>query len=576
MVREQIPQRDATSAPATRRSTAWLQTPGRPGILRRAMLASIGYGASVAGDRPWVGICNTWSEFNPCQAHFPRLVAAIKRGVWAAGGFPMEFPTMSLHEQFFTRTTMLYRNLVSMETEELISALPIDGVVLLGGCDKTIPAQLMAAASADLPALVVPAGPSLEGCFEGRTVRAGTDATRVWQARASGLMSQEDVARFEAALVPSCGTCAVFGTATTMACLTEALGMTVFGAATHGAVSAARDRSAEATGTRIVDLIRRDVRPSQLMTAASMSNALRVLVAMGGSTNAVIHLRAVAGRLGIDLPLESFDAAGRDTPLLCSVAPNGPNGVGDFDREGGVPALMRELSPLLDVDVLRPSGRRLTEELATVPRTSGEVIARLERPLRPEGGIAVVRGNLAPDGAVLKTSAASPGLFQHEGCAVVFDSREDYLRAIGSGGTDIGADDVLILRNQGPIGGPGMPEVGQDMLLPPALARAGITDMVRITDGRMSGTAFGTVVVHVAPEAAAGGALGLARTGDPIRLDVQARELSLAVTAEELASRARTDKPRAVPPRPGYESMYVAHVESADRGCDFDFLSGRR
>lgn len=536
------------------------------------MLASMGYEPDRVVGRPLIGICNTWSEFNPCHIGLRGLAEAAKRGVWQAGGFPLEFPTMSLHELFFTRTTMLYRNLVAMETEELLRSLPMDGVVLLSGCDKTVPAQIMAAASANIPAVLVPAGPTLAGSHKGRAVHAGTDATRVWQASEAGHVSADEVREFEQGLVPSCGTCAVLGTATTMACLTEAMGLALPGAGTIPAVDAARLRLAEASGHRVVGMIAEAINPAGLLTSDALDNAVRVLMAMGGSTNAVIHLAAIARRLRLPLSPSTFERASREVPFLCAVAPNGDYGVHEFGRVGGVSALMKEIAPLLHLDARRISGQTLAEELTGAPSADGEVIARLDHPLDSRGGLAMLKGSLAPDGAVIKRSAASTELLNHRGRAVVFEGVDQYLEHMRTGDVPIGQEDVLVLRNQGPIGAPGMPEVGQEMLIPPALVRRGVKDMVRITDGRMSGTGFGTVVLHVSPEAVLGSPLGLLQSGDEIRLDADLGQLDVLVPKEEFDRRRREWRTPDATANSGYELLYRQHVTQAPQGCDFDFL----
>ena len=541
-------------------------------FLRRAFAKGMGLGNDLL-DRPVVGIAQTWSELNPCHGHFQQLAEAVKRGVLAAGGLPREFPTISLGETFLSPTAMLYRNLLAMDTEEMLRASPLDAVVLLGGCDKTIPAQLMAAASADLPALLLPGGPMLTGEYEGRALGACTDCRRFWTEYRTGTLSPEALDAVEGALIPSSGHCMVAGTASTMACAAEALGMTLPGAAAIPAPYAQRYRLAEASGARAVALAREGPRPSQVLTPAAFDNAIRLVCAMGGSTNAVIHLAAVAGRRGTALPPERFDALSRQTPLLANLKPAGTLHMEDLYRAGGVPALLKELEPLLDGACLTVTGRTLAEELADVARAERrrDVIAALERPLAPEGGLAALHGTLAPGGAVIKAAAASPALLRHRGRAVVFRSPADLAARLDSEALDVRPDDILVLKGAGPVGGPGMPEAG-NLPIPAKLLRLGVRDMVRLSDARMSGTAFGTVVLHISPEAAVGGPLGLVRDGDLIELDVPGRRLDLLVDEAELVRRRGTTSP--APPRRGrgYTRLYLDHVLQAERGCDFDFL----
>lgn len=552
----------------TRRSATWYADRERKGVLRRAMVASMGLDEPI-GARPLIGICNTWSELNPCHMHLRGLAAAVKRGVARAGGLALEFNTISLHEMFFERTSMLYRNLAAVETEEMLRTYPLDGVVLLGGCDKSIPAQLMALASFDIPAAIVPAGPTLGGRHEGRDVGAGTDATKAWNAWESGEMSDAELHALERDLVPSNGTCAVMGTAATMAAITEALGLALPGATAAPAVDARRVRLAEDTGAAAVGLVERAIGAHTYLTSKSLENAVRVLMALGGSTNAVVHLSALARRLGVDLPLERFDEISRDTPLLARVKPIGDHTLMSYFEAGGTQTVMRELSPLLYLDTPTVGGPSLRELVKRAPAADGGVIATREQPVAPEGGLAVLHGTLAPDGAVIKHSAASGALLRHEGPAVVFDDLAELNDHAREGIEGVDAGSVLVLRNQGPLGGPGMPEVGQQVLIPPELQRAGVRDMVRITDGRMSGTMFGTVVLHVAPEAAAGGPIGLVRTGDRIVLDVEERRLDLLVDETELEARRRDWTPPDDHGLSGYQRLYRDRVTQAPDGCDF-------
>jgi dihydroxy-acid dehydratase len=541
-------------------------------FIRRAFCKGMGL-SNEDLEKPIIGICNTWSELNHCHRHLREVAEAVKRGVWQAGGLPLEFPTISLGETFLSPTSMLLRNLMAMDTEEMIRAQPIDGVVLLGGCDKTIPAQLMGAASADVPAIVVSAGPMLSGRYDHQHLGACTDCRRFWVEYRAGTLSSDELDVIEGALCPSTGHCMVMGTASTMASLAEALGMALPGCAAVPAPLSERMRIAEASGRRIVGMVREDLRPSRILSPEAFDNAIRVLMAVGGSTNAVIHLTAVAGRAGVSLPLDRFDQLSRQTPLLASIRPSGQFHMEDLYEAGGVPAVMKELEPLLHRDCLTLTGKTVGQNLGPIqpPERFREVIATLEKPFNPEGGLVTVLGNLAPSGAVIKQSAASPHLLQHRGRAVVFSSLEDLAARVDDPDLDIGPGDVMVLQNAGPIGGPGMPEAGY-LPIPKKLLATGVRDMVRISDARMSGTAFGTVVLHVAPEAAVGGPLGLVQTGDEIELDVSKRRLELLVPEHELNAR----RMRWQPPTPaytrGYGKLFLDHVLQAHRGCDFDFL----
>jgi dihydroxy-acid dehydratase len=523
--------------------------------------------------RPIIGIAQTWSEFNPCHRHLREVAEAVKRGVWQAGGLPLEFPTISLGEIYLSPTSMLFRNLMAMDTEEMILGQPMDGVVLLGGCDKTLPAQLMGAASADRPAIVVTAGPMLTGRFEGSRLGACTDCRRFWGEHRAGTL---DAARLEAVqgeLFPSTGTCMVMGTASTMAALTEALGLTLPGMAAIPAPLARRLRLAEAAGRRIVAMAREDLRPSAILTRPAFENAVRLLMALGGSTNAVVHLPAIAGRAGVRLELDDFDRLARTTPLVANVRPSGQHHMEDLAEAGGIPAVLKVLRPLLHGEARTVTGRTLAEDLEAVPAPGAwqDVIAPLDRPRRAEGGLAVLRGTLAPDGAVLKVSAATPALLQHQGPACVFRDLADLTARIDHPALAVTPDSVLVLQHAGPVGGPGMPEAGS-LPIPKKLLAAGVRDMVRVSDARMSGTAGGTVVLHVAPEAAVGGPLALVRDGDPIRLDVAARRLDLLVAEAELARRRAAWRPAPAPAARGYRRLFVERVLQAPAGCDFDFL----
>ena len=549
--------------------------PGFSAFIRHAFQKGQGY-TDEDLRKPVVGICNTWSELNHCHQHLRTLAEAVKRGVWQAGGLPLEFPTISLGEIFLNPTSMLYRNLAAMDTEEMIRGQPLDAVVLLSGCDKTTPAQLMGAASADLPAIVVSAGPMLNGKWNGQDLGACTDCRRYWAEYRAGTIDEQTVAELEDSLCRSAGTCMVMGTASTMASVTEALGMALPGNAAIPAVDSRRLRLAELSGKRAVELARDGgPRPSEIMTREAFENAIRVIMTVGGSTNAVVHLIAVAGRLGIRLPLDLFDQLSRETPLLLSARPSGNYQMEQIFEAGGIPALMKELEPLLHLDCRSVTGRSQRENLAGVKRAERyrEVIATRDEPFEAEGGLAILRGNLAPDGAVIKHAAAAKERLQHRGRAVVFTSLRDMSERLDDPKLQVEPDDMLVLQNAGPVGAPGMPEAGM-LPIPKKLLARGVRDMVRISDARMSGTAFGTIVLHVAPEAAIGGPLGLVRDGDQIELDVPNRRLELLVPPEELSRRRAAWQ---APPRAyerGYGRLFLDHVLQADRGCDFDFLTG--
>jgi dihydroxy-acid dehydratase len=562
----------AMEAEGIRRGLTSYGDSGFSTFIRRAFSKGMGL-SNEDLEKPVVGICNTWSELNPCHRHLREVAEAVKRGVWQAGGLPLEFPTISLGETFLSPTSMLLRNLMAMDTEEMIRAQPLDGVVLLGGCDKTLPAQLMGAASADVPALVVTAGPMLSGRYDHQHLGACTDCRRFWVEYRAGTLSGDELDVIEGALCPSTGHCMVMGTASTMASLTEALGMALPGCAAIPAPLSERLRMAEASGRRIVGMVREGLRPSHILSPEAFDNAIRVLMAVGGSTNAVIHLMAVAGRAGMQLPLERFDQLSRETPLLTSIRPSGRFHMEELYEAGGVPAVMKELLPLLHGACMTVTGRTIGENLQAVPRPERfrDVIAALEKPFQPEGGLAVVRGNLAPAGAVIKQSAASAHLLQHRGRAVVFSSLADLAARVDDNKLDITAEDVMVLQNAGPIGAPGMPEAGY-LPIPKKLLTVGIRDMVRISDARMSGTAFGTVILHVSPEAAVGGPLGLVQTGDEIVLDVAHRRLDLLVPDHELNARRMQWQPPPPAYTRGYGKLFLDHVLQAHRGCDFDFL----
>jgi dihydroxy-acid dehydratase len=526
-------------------------------------------------DRPQIAVANTASDLTPCNAHLTEVARSVRDGVHQAGGTPLELPVVSLGETQVRPTAMLWRNMAAMATEEMLRANPIDGVVLLGGCDKTIPSLLMAAASVDLPAVVVPGGPMLTGTFQGRPLGCGTDVWRLSEEVRAGTLTEEQFALSESAMIRSRGHCNTMGTASTMAIVAEALGMVVPGVAGTPAPDSRLLQAAHGTGRLIVELIAEDRRPSTLLTKASFHNAIVALAAVGGSTNAVVHLLAIAGRLGIDLTLEDFDRIGSAVPVLVDLLPAGRFLMEDFHRAGGLLAVLREVRDLLDPTALTVTGKPLVDHLEDAQIWDENVIRSRSAPLVAQGGIAVLRGNLAPDGAVIKPAAASARLLQHRGRAVVFDSIEDFHARIDDPELDVDADSVLVLRGCGPKGYPGMPEVS-NMPLPKKLLAQGVRDMVRVCDGRMSGTAYGTVVLHVAPEAAAGGPLALVRTGDMINLDVPQRRIDLEVPADELAQRAPSEAASAAyaNPRRGWERLYIDHVTQADTGADLDFLLG--
>ena len=555
----------------TLRSERWFGGAGLAGFIHRASIQGEGISRGALAGRPVVGICNSWSEVVSCNLHFRALADSVKRGVLLGGGLPLEFPSIALGENLMKPTAMLFRNLMSMDVEESIRAYPFDAVVLLGGCDKTVPAQLMGAASADVPAIMVVGGPSEPPWFRGRQLGAGTDLWHYADELRAGRMTEEEFAELEAAATPTYGTCNEMGTASTMAALVEALGMSLPGTATIPAVDAARLRAAEATGARAVELGREELRPSRILTAAAFDNAVTLLAALGGGTNAVVHLLALAGRVGVPLTLDRVHERAARTPLVANVRPSGEHLVEQLHHAGGVSAVLKELESLLHGDALTVNGRTLAENVAGATARDRSVIATLDAPFGSTGAIGVLRGTLAPSGALIKRSAASPQLLRHRGPAVVFEDVYDVQARIDDPGLDVSPDSVLVLRGSGPKGGPGMPEWGQ-IPIPAKLLAAGVTDMVRVSDARMSGTAFGTVVVHVSPESAAGGPLRTVENGDVVVLDVDAQRIDLDVPAPEIARRLD----RLGPPEPryrrGYGALYLEHVLQADEGCDFDFL----
>jgi dihydroxy-acid dehydratase len=567
---EQSPEAGMTMPFGVGRNLTSYGDPGFSRYLRGAFLAGAGYDSDDLA-RPLVGIANLSSDYNPCHRLMPGLVDNVRRGVMEAGGVPFVFPTTSLGESFLSPTSMLLRNLLAIDTEELIRAQPMDAVVLLGGCDKTVPAQLMAAAVSDVPVIIDVVGSMITGSWRGERLGACTDCRRFWARYRAGEVTAEEIGEVEAQLVNTAGTCMVMGTASTMACLTETLGMMLPGGASPPAPTGARLRHATATGRRAVELAKNPVLPREILTASAFGNALRVLAALGGSTNAIVHVLAVARRAGVDLPLEEFDRIASTVPLLVDLKPSGTAYMQDFHNAGGVPVLLKALADVLDLSHVGVSGRTLGDLLESVepPAKWQDVIRPLDDPLGPVGALAVLHGSLAPDGAVLKVSAASPELLQHEGRALVFDSPEDAAARLDDPELDVTADHVLVLRNAGPIAA-GMPEAGS-LPIPRRLAAAGVRDMVRVSDARMSGTSYGTVVLHCAPESAAGGPLALVRDGDLIRLDVLQRRIDLLVDEPELDRRRAELRPHAVPER-GWRRLHAENVLQANEGADLRFL----
>ena len=556
------------------RSQSWFGRQDREGFMYRSWMKNQGWPHDLFDGRPVIGICNTWSELTPCNSHFRELAEIVKRGVWEAGGFPLEFPVMSLGETQLRPTAMFFRNLASMDVEESIRGNPMDGVVLLMGCDKTTPSLLMGAASVDLPTIGLSGGPMLSGKFHGRDLGSGTGLWQMSEQVRAGAMRVEEFFEAESCMHRSKGHCMTMGTASTMASMVGALGMSLPGNAAIPAVDARRNTLAQLTGRRIVEMVREDLRISRILTRQAFENAIRANAAIGGSTNAVIHLMAIAGRVGVPLCLEDFDRLGSALPCLVNIQPSGKYLMEDFYYAGGLPRVLRELGEAgaLHREALTANGKSIGENAAEAPCWNADVIHSFAAPFKSNAGIAVLRGNLAPDGAVIKPSAASPQLLQHRGRAVVFESIEEFHSRINDESLDVDESCVLVLKNCGPRGYPGMAEVG-NMPLPPKLLRKGITDMVRISDARMSGTAYGTVVLHASPEAAAGGTLALVHPGDMISLDVGQRLIELEVDDATLAARRAEWKPPALPER-GWERLYIQHVQQAHLGADLDFLVG--
>jgi L-arabonate dehydrase len=556
------------------RSQDWFGKQDKDGFIHRSWLKNQGYPDDMFDGRPVIGICNTWSELTPCNGHFREIAEFVRRGVLEAGGFPLEFPVMSLGETLLRPTAMLFRNLASMDVEESIRANPLDGVVLLMGCDKTTPSLLMGAASCDIPTIGISGGPMLSGRFRGKQIGSGTGVWQMSEDVRAGKMSQEEFTAAESCMHRSKGHCMTMGTASTMASMVEALGVSLPGNAAIPAVDSRRYRLAQLSGRRIVEMVHEDLVLSKILTRQAFENAIMANAAIGGSTNAVVHLLAIAGRLGVKLELEDWDRHGSKLPCLVNLQPSGEYLMEDFYYAGGVPAVLREIQHVLNQDALTANGKTMGENIASAPVWNRDVIKEFEKPFKANAGIAVLRGNLAPDGAVIKPSAATPKLLKHRGRAVVFETIEEFKAKIDDPNLEIDENSIMVLKGCGPKGYPGMAEVG-NMALPPKILKKGITDMVRISDARMSGTAYGTVVLHSAPEAAAGGPLALVRDGDMVELDVARRRLHLHVTDSELAARRASWKPPKPPMSRGYVRLYVEHVNQASDGCDLDFLVGK-
>ena len=540
-------------------------------FLRKAFIKAMGYG-DQALDRPIIGITNTYSDFNPCHGNVPQIIRAVERGVMQAGGMPLSFPTISVHESFSYPTSMYLRNLMAIDTEEMMRAQPMDAVVLIGGCDKTIPAQLMAAAALDIPVIVIPTGPMLTGEHKGERLGACTDCRRFWGKFRAGEIDQQEINDVNEKLAPTTGTCMVMGTASTIALMVEAMGMSLPGAAAIPAVYAERYRHSEDVGRRIVELARQPITPQQIMTPEAITNALIVLHAIGGSTNAIIHFTAIAAKLGIRLDLEKFDQLGKKIPVLVDLKPSGDFYMEHLYEDGGLMAILQELKPFLHLDCLTVSGKTLGEEIDHAPvKEMHRVVRSAKNPVYPVGGLAYLRGNLAPRGAVIKHASATLSLLQHRGRAVVFESLEDLTTRIDDPQLDVTAQDILVLKNAGPKGAPGMPEAGY-LPIPKKLAQAGVKDMVRISDARMSGTAFGTIVLHITPEAADGGPLAIVQNGDWIVLDVEKRSIHIELSDDEIQDRLKKLPKTIEIVKSGYRKLYLYTVTQADLGCDFDFM----
>lgn len=555
------------------RSTEWFGKDDKMGFVHRSWLRNQGHPDHMFRGKPVIGICNTWSDLTPCNGHLREFAEIVKRGVYEAGGFPLEFPVMSLGETIMKPTTMLWRNLASMDVEETIRANPLDGIVLLTGCDKTTPSTLMGAASVDLPTIVVPGGPMLNGKFRGKDIGSGTATWQLSEGLKAGTVTREDLVEAESCMSRSAGHCMTMGTASTMATMVEALGLTLPGASAIPAADSRKKVMAHLSGNRIVEMVNENLKMSDILTRKAFENAIRINSAVGGSTNIVIHLIALAGRIGVDVTLADFDRLGSDMPLLLNLMPSGKYLMEDFYYAGGLPVIIDQLRKIIHSDALTINGKGIGENSAGAVCYNRDVIATLEKPLKEKAGIAVLKGNLCENGAVIKPSATSGKLLKHKGRAVVFENIEDYHARIDDPELDIDENCVMVLKGAGPVGYPGMPEVG-NLELPEKLIKKGITDMVRISDARMSGTAYGTVVVHISPESSVGGTLALVKTGDLIELNVEGRSLALLVPEEELKKRRSSWKPQKPVVERGYSRMFIEHVEQADKGCDFDFLKG--
>jgi L-arabonate dehydrase len=555
------------------RSQNWFGRKGKDGFIYRAWMKNQGYTPDMFDGRPVIGICNTWSELTPCNGHFRDLAESVKKGVLEAGGFPVEFPVMSLGETLIKPTAMLYRNLASMDVEESIRANPIDGVVLLCGCDKTTPSLVMGACSVDIPTLVISGGPMLKGHWRGKDIGT-SDVWRFAEAYKLGEINQEQFVEAEACMARTQGHCAVMGTASTMAVMVEALGLSLPNNASIPAADARRKVISQMSGRRIVDMVKEDLTLSKVLTREAFENAIMVNAAIGGSTNFVIHLLAIAGRIGVELNIKDFDKYSQDIPLIANIQPSGEHFMEDLYYAGGLPAVIKELKSKIHNGAITVNGRSMGENCADAEIFNAGIVSDLSHPFKPESGIAVLTGNLSPNGAVIKPSAASPHLMQHRGKAVVFETIEDYHARIDSDELEVDENSVMVLKNVGPKGYPGMAEVG-NMGIPKKLLIKGIHDMVRVSDGRMSGTGFGTVVLHVSPETAAGGTIGLVQNGDWIKLDVHARTIDLEVSDEELAERRKNWKPLDLGYNRGYVNLYINNVEQAHLGADMGFLKGK-
>lgn len=555
------------------RSTEWFGKDDKMGFVHRSWLRNQGHPDHMFRGKPVIGICNTWSDLTPCNGHLREFAEIVKRGVYEAGGFPFEFPVMSLGETIMKPSTMLWRNLASMDVEETIRANPLDGIVLLTGCDKTTPSTLMGAASVNLPTIVVPGGPMLNGKFRGKDIGSGTATWQLSEGMKAGTVSREDLVEAEICMSRSAGHCMTMGTASTMATMVEALGLTLPGASAIPAVDSRKKVMAHLSGNRIVEMVNENMRMSDILNRKAFENAIKINSAVGGSTNLLIHLLAIAGRIGVDLTLDDFDRLGSDMPLLLNLMPSGKYLMEDFYYAGGLPVIIDQLKDIIHSEALTINGKSIGENCKGAVCYNRDVIAELDKPIKHKAGIVVLKGNLCENGAVIKPSATSGKLLKHSGRAVVFESIEEYHAQIDNPELDIDENCIMVLKGAGPRGYPGMPEVG-NMELPEKLIKKGVTDMVRISDARMSGTAYGTVVLHVSPEASVGGTLALVKTGDIIELDVEKRALNLLVSEEELQIRMNAwIAPKPVVER-GYVRMFIDHVEQADKGCDFDFLIG--